>query len=171
MARKDPRVTAYIAAAAPFARPILREIRAAVHEGCPSVEETLKWRMPSFVHRGLMGGMAAFKAHCTLWFWRGGLLPSLGPGKGGAMGQFGRLTSAADLPPRAHLVRLVREAAALNESLAAAPRAGQARPPGKARKIRGSQGIRRARKSGQPARLDRPPKGARPAARKGPATG
>ena len=37
----DPRVDAYIAKSAPFARPILRRIRELVHEGCPDVEETL----------------------------------------------------------------------------------------------------------------------------------
>jgi hypothetical protein len=90
MSRKAPRVTAYVAAAPPFARPILKAIRAAMHAGCPTLEETVKWGMPALVHHGLIGGMAAFKAHCTLWFWRGGQLASLGPGKGGAMGQFGR---------------------------------------------------------------------------------
>lgn len=136
--RKDPRITAYIDGAAPFARPILREIRAAMHAGCPAVEETVKWGMPSFVHHGLLGGMGAFKAHAALWLWRGRYLASLGPGKGGAMGQFGRLASRADLPPRPALVRLVREAAALNEALAA-PRARRAparggRPGGAARR-------------------------------------
>jgi len=155
MPSKDPRVTAYVAAAAPFARPILREIRAAMHQGCPTVEETVKWGMPSFVRHGLLGGMAAFKAHCTLWLWRGRHLPSLGQAKGGAMGQFGRLTKVADLPPRAHLVKLVREAAALDEALAAAPKTRQVRRTGRALKAR------------QPARGDRRPKGGKPPARKG----
>jgi hypothetical protein len=132
MSRKGPRITAYVAKAPPFARPILKEIRAAMHAGCPAVEETLKWGMPSFVHHGLIGGMAAFKAHCSLWLWRGRRLPSLGPGQGGAMGQFGRLTAPADLPPKARLVRLVREAAALNEAMAAAPRARKARKSARA---------------------------------------
>jgi len=155
MSRKDPRITAYVANAAPFARPILKAIRAAMHAGCPAVEETVKWGMPSFVHHGLIGGMAAFKAHCSLWLWRGGQLPSLGAGKGGAMGQFGRLASPSDLPPRARLVRLVEEAAALNEALAAAPRPARARKPGKA-------GIARPA-----AAKGRRPKGAGPPARKG----
>jgi uncharacterized protein YdhG (YjbR/CyaY superfamily) len=38
----DPRVDAYIAAAAEFARPILEEIRKRVHAACPQVEETIK---------------------------------------------------------------------------------------------------------------------------------
>lgn len=129
MAKKDPRVTAYVARAAPFARPILKAIRAAMHEGCPDVEETVKWGMPTFVRHGVLAGMAAFKAHCAFWFWRGKRPASLGAGKGGAMGQFGRLTTAADLPGRAALVALVREAAALDEAAASRPKA--ARPAGR----------------------------------------
>ncbi len=123
MPRKDPRVTAYVASAAPFARPILKAIRAAMHEGCPGVEETVKWGMPAFVRNGILGGMAAFKAHCALWFWRGRKPPSLGAGKGGAMGQLGRLTSLDDLPRHGALVRLVREAAALDVAAARPPAA------------------------------------------------
>jgi hypothetical protein len=56
--------------------------------------------------------MAAFKAHAALNFWRG---QELGDGqpKAGAMGQFGRLTDLADLPPDAEIDSLIVEAAAL----------------------------------------------------------
>ena len=46
MGKKDPRVDTYIETAQPFAKPILKQIRSAVHKGCPDVEETLKWRLP-----------------------------------------------------------------------------------------------------------------------------
>ncbi len=46
MGSKNPRVNAYIAKAAPFAKPILERIRTAVHTGCPVVEETMKWSFP-----------------------------------------------------------------------------------------------------------------------------
>lgn len=164
MARKDPRVTAYVAAARPFARPVLREIRAAVREACPEVEETLKWGMPAFVHRGLLGGMAAFKGHAALWLWRGKLLKGLGRGKGGAMGQFGRLTSVADLPAHPRLVALLREAAALDEALGGAPG-----PRGSARGVREpghGAGPRARGPGGAPARV-RGRRRARVPARKG----
>ena len=74
MATKDPRVDAYIASAAPFARPILKRLRALVHEGCPEVVETIKWKMPAFEHAGPLCGMAAFKAHCVFGFWKAALL-------------------------------------------------------------------------------------------------
>ena len=70
MGKKDPRVDAYIANAAEFAKPILTEIRARVHEACPECEETLKWSSPSFLYRGMLCGMAAFKGrivHPQMW--------------------------------------------------------------------------------------------------------
>lgn len=119
MGRKDPRVDAYIAKAAPFARPILKRIRSVVHAGCPGVEETIKWGMPAFDFNGPLCGMAAFKAHATLGFWKAPLLRKgkapLGKVAEKAMGQFGRITRVEELPSQRDLAALVRRAAALNE--------------------------------------------------------
>lgn len=73
MGTKDKRVDAYIAKSADFARPVLQELRAVVHEGCPEVEETLKWSVPFFLHKGILCCMAAFKQHCTFGFWKASL--------------------------------------------------------------------------------------------------
>ena len=70
MAKKDSRVDACIAKSAPFAQPILKHIRKLVHAGCPEVEETIKWQFPSFMYKGMLCGMAAFKNHCTFGFWK-----------------------------------------------------------------------------------------------------
>jgi uncharacterized protein YdeI (YjbR/CyaY-like superfamily) len=119
MGQRDPRVDAYIEKAAPFARPILNRIRRAVHAGCPRVEETIKWGMPAFHYNGPLCGMAAFKAHATLGFWKGSLLrtggATLGKSTERAMGQFGRLAKVDDLPGQRALVALVRQAATLND--------------------------------------------------------
>lgn len=48
MGQRNPRVDAYIANATDFAQPILTHLRAVVHSACPEIEETIKWRMPSF---------------------------------------------------------------------------------------------------------------------------
>ena len=116
----DPRIDAYIAKAAPFAKPILTHIRERVHAVAPEAEETLKWSMPSFTVDGrILLGMAAFKAHATLGFWRGsemGIEPSRE-----AMGQLGKLTSLADLPPDSDLDAMIRKGVELAKS-APAPR-------------------------------------------------
>jgi uncharacterized protein YdeI (YjbR/CyaY-like superfamily) len=126
MGESDPRVDAYIDEAAPFARPILRHLRALVHRACPDVEEAIKWGMPFFVHHGLLAFMAAFKAHAAFGLKRGA---EIVPGDKEAMGQFGRLTALADLPDDQTILGYVRVAARLNEvaSRSAAP-ARRARP-------------------------------------------
>jgi uncharacterized protein YdeI (YjbR/CyaY-like superfamily) len=117
MGKKDPRIDAYIAKSAPFARPILQHLRKVVHSGCPGVEETLKWSMPAFMYKGPLVGIAAFKQHCTLGFWKHSLLDAQGLSKSDekAMGQFGRITSMDDLPSEKALCRLVERAASLND--------------------------------------------------------
>jgi hypothetical protein len=128
----DPRVDAYIAAAAPFAKPILKRIRADVHKGCPRVEETMKWSFPHFDYKGMLCGMAAFKQHCTLGFWKASLLRDALPERSkDAMGQFGRITSLDDLPLEKDLIALVRQAARLNDEgvkVVRRPRAPKAMP-------------------------------------------
>ena len=117
MAGKDQRIDAYIAKAQPFAKPILKRLRKAIHAGCPDVVETIKWSMPAFEYHGPLAGMAAFKAHCTFGFWKGSLMKTVPKDKArDAMGQFGRFESIEDVPSEAALVRMVKEAAALNAS-------------------------------------------------------
>lgn len=117
MGARDPRVDAYIAKSAPFARPILRHLRAVVHAGCPTVVEAIKWGMPAFEHGGILCGMGAFQSHCTFWFWKGALIVKGDRAKQAeAMGQFGRVTRVADLPPKRVLVGYVKQAAKRRES-------------------------------------------------------
>jgi uncharacterized protein YdeI (YjbR/CyaY-like superfamily) len=127
--KTDPRIDAYIARQADFARPILTHLRAMIHEACPDCEETLKWSMPSFLHRGkILAGMAAFKAHATFGYWNDAML-SQDEKNRSAMGQFGRLTSLDDLPAKAVLVDLTRKSMALIESGAKPPRATARKAP------------------------------------------
>lgn len=65
MPARDPRVAAYIAISDEFAQPLLAHLREIVHQTCPQAEETLKWKMPTFMDHGILCGMAAFKEHCT----------------------------------------------------------------------------------------------------------
>ena len=62
MGTRDPRVDAYIARSADFAKPILTHLRDLVHAACPEVEETIKWNFPHFLYKGMLCSMASFKA-------------------------------------------------------------------------------------------------------------
>ncbi len=122
----------YIAAAPVFARPILQHIRAQFHKACPTIEETIKWGCPHFEHAGLVGGMAAFKNHVTLSFWRGmelrdshGLFSDVGRSQMTAL----KLRTMKDLPSQRILVSYIKEAVALN----AASRKPSVRTPRKTR--------------------------------------
>ncbi len=115
--KTDTRIDAYIEdKAADFAKPILRHLRAVVHEACPDCEETLKWSMPSFLYKGkILAGMASFKAHATFGYWNDTMLQEDEKNRS-AMGQFGRLTSVDDLPARDALIELTRRSMALIDS-------------------------------------------------------
>lgn len=115
MANRDPRIDTYIAKSADFAQPILVHLRELVHTACPDVEETMKWSFPHFMYKGMLCGMSAFKQHVAFGFWKGKLVVD-DPGQSleDAMGQFGRITRIADLPPKKTLSTYVKKAMALN---------------------------------------------------------
>ena len=117
MPKTDKRVDAYIGSAAEFAQPILRHLREVVHATCPEVEETIKWRMPTFMYAGgMLCGIAAFKQHCALGFWKSELIVPAGKlDNEQAMGQFGRITRLSELPPKKELVGYIKQAIKLNE--------------------------------------------------------
>ncbi len=110
-----PRVDAYIARQAEFAKPILAWLRERVHAACPEAVETIKWSMPFFTYRDRpLANMAAFKAHAAFGLWARDVLAT---GKEGeAMGQRGRIESLADLPSAAEIEEQVRAGAALIDS-------------------------------------------------------
>jgi uncharacterized protein YdeI (YjbR/CyaY-like superfamily) len=118
MPKTDARVDAYIANAAEFAQPILRHLRKIMHEACPDTEETIKWRMPTFLYAGgMLCGIAAFKQHCALGFWKSELIVPAGRlNNEQAMGQFGRITRLSELPPKKELVGYIKQAMKLNEA-------------------------------------------------------
>src|SRR6476646_2714642 len=87
MAKKTKEVDAFIAKAQPFAQPFLIKIRLLFHKACPQLEEKLKWRMPSFEYKGMLGGMAAFKHHATWGLWKTALIKD-------THGVFARTTSS-----------------------------------------------------------------------------
>lgn len=123
MVQTDPRIDAFIASAAPFAQPILAHLRALVHDALPDCVETIKWGMPHFTVGGKnMAGMAAFKAHCAFVIHGDGR-------QGDAMGQFGKITTLADLPSVAALTEKLHAA---RERTASGTKRSRARPAPKA---------------------------------------
>src|SRR5262245_42578243 len=133
MATKNPAVDEYIRNAQPFAQPILKRIRAAVHKGCPECVEVIKWGMPSFDFKGPFCSMASFKAHCVFGFWKAKLLedPKGVLEKEGrtAMGHLGRVTSVDELPSDTTMVSLIKQAAKLNADGVKLERATKKKPP------------------------------------------
>ena len=112
MPTRDPRIDAYIAKSADFARPILEHLREVVHSACPDIEETIKWGFPHFEYEGILCSMAAFKQHCAFGFWNHAMVVGEGAGEG-AMGSFGRIASLKDLPSKKALAAYVKKAVEL----------------------------------------------------------
>jgi uncharacterized protein YdeI (YjbR/CyaY-like superfamily) len=119
MPKRDPRIDTFIAKANDFAKPILTRIRDAVHSGCPAVEETLKWGQPSFTYNGkILCGMTAHKEHCHLIFWP----PGKPVAKDGSAVDLKYLKTLSDLPSKSVLTGYVKQAAALHDATAKAPK-------------------------------------------------
>ena len=109
----DPRVDAFFAKAQPFAQPILSHLREVIHRALPQVEEAIKWGRPAFVNEGrILGVLGAFKAHVSLHLWKVGEAGIATGKEDEGMGQFGRLTSLADLPGDGEMIRIIQANAA-----------------------------------------------------------
>jgi uncharacterized protein YdeI (YjbR/CyaY-like superfamily) len=73
--------------------------------------------MPHFLHKGILFGMAGFKQHCMLHFWKSDLV--LGENSEASergMGRFGRITAISDLPSEKVLSGYIKRAIELNEA-------------------------------------------------------
>lgn len=120
MATTDPRIDAYIAKRADYAKPIMNHLRQLIHAACPDVEETWKWSFPHFIYKGeILCSMAAFKEHCAFGFWKAALLQDtdkvLEIKDREAMGHLGKLTGLKDLPKDTVLKKYIKAAMKLNE--------------------------------------------------------
>lgn len=111
MSKKDPRIDAYIANSADFAKPILNRLRKLIHALCPLAEETIKWQSPFYLYKGILMATPAFKKHCAVIFWKGKLfLPEAEKRK------LRRLVSISELPGDTILTGYIRQAVELNEA-------------------------------------------------------
>ena len=64
----NPKVDTYIANVQPFAEPVLNHLRELVHTGCLDVDESIKWGMPFFEHRGKSIGQICLSPKGTKQF-------------------------------------------------------------------------------------------------------
>jgi uncharacterized protein YdeI (YjbR/CyaY-like superfamily) len=115
--KKNPRVDAYVARSANFAKPILNRIRKLVHAACPDVQETIKWNLPFYEYKGILLATPACKRHCALIFWKGRLFLDKDQ-----KATLRRLTNLSELPGDKILTGYIRKAVELNEAGIKAPR-------------------------------------------------
>jgi uncharacterized protein YdeI (YjbR/CyaY-like superfamily) len=122
MTNKDSRIDDYIEKAQPFAKPVLKKLRALIHKGNPEVKETIKWGMPFFDYKGPFCNFASFKHHAVFGFWKyqlikdpEGYLKEISNKGGEAMGNLGRITSVKDLPPDKAMIDFIKQAKRLND--------------------------------------------------------
>jgi uncharacterized protein YdeI (YjbR/CyaY-like superfamily) len=107
---------AYIAKSADFAKPILTRLREIVHAACPHAEEQMKWSHAHFGYKGMLCGMAAFKAHCTFGFWlHDKVAAAVGKEGAAALEKCNRLTSVDEMPSKKILNACVKAAMKLND--------------------------------------------------------
>jgi uncharacterized protein YdeI (YjbR/CyaY-like superfamily) len=114
MGKRDPRIDDYIAKAAEYSKPILAHLRELIHAGCPDVEETVKWRNPSFMYKGLLCGIAAFKQYCVIGFWKDAILFDRKNPNANPCAIPDRITNVGDLPSDKVMLAYIKEAARLN---------------------------------------------------------
>lgn len=118
----------YIAKVPPYAKPILKRLRALFHQASPDIVEALKWSHPAFTHEGMVCVMAAFKEHVRVSFWKGSLLRDP---KGHFRGADGKSTGvlhvseASELPPDEAVLDYIRQAVDLNVKGTRTPRAAK----------------------------------------------
>lgn len=117
MGTRNPQVDAYIEKAQPFAQPIMVKLRDLFHKACPEIEEKIKWGVPSFERKGIVGGFAGFKQHVGWGMPKAKLLndPTGALRTDVASILSTKLTSVKDLPPDKVILDLIRQAVALNE--------------------------------------------------------
>lgn len=116
MPTTDPRIDQHIANAGAFAHPIVERFRALAHREKPDCVEAIKWGMPHFTVGGKnLAGMAAFKAHVSIFFHH--------DEQSGGTGPFRKIASIDDFPDEAVIVEKLRSAIAwLSSPKAKVPR-------------------------------------------------
>ena len=120
--KTDKRIDAYIATAPDYAKPIIARVREMVHQAAPDCDETLKWGHPTFMHHGIVCGVAAFKEYCAVNFWKAQLIMGDEAHPTVYAGVLDEIRSLKDLPPKNVFIGYVKRAVELNVSGVKVPR-------------------------------------------------
>ena len=102
-----------------YAQPILTKLRTLFHEAHPDVVESIKWSSPHFEHKGILGGMGAFKTHVLYGFWRAKAMKDpagLFEGDEKQSPFAVKAMSLDDLPEDKVLISYIKQAVALNDA-------------------------------------------------------
>lgn len=131
MGKKNAKVDAYIAKAAPFAKPILKRLRASIHQACPQAVEEIKWGAPFFLYRErVLCATMAFKAHCAVVFWKSALIvKKKGERAKADLKQLRRISQKEELPSEAVLRGYLKLAMHFNEPTTKLPPRAQRSAP------------------------------------------
>ncbi len=124
-------VDAYIKKSPEFARPILVKLRALFHRADSRIQETMKWGVPHFEYKGIVGSFAAFKQHVGFGFWKSKLLKdpaNLFGGDPKASMSSSKLTSIKHLPADKVILSYIQRAVELNEEEVIVPKEVNRRP-------------------------------------------
>jgi hypothetical protein len=124
-------VDSYIRKSAEFARPILTKLRDLFHKAEPRIQETMKWGVPHFEYKGIVGSFAAFKHHVGFGFWKSKIMKDPANMFGGdpkASMCSSKWTSIDQLPSDKVLLGYIQQAVELNEDEVSVPRETNKRP-------------------------------------------
>lgn len=120
MVKYNPLVDEYIEKASEFSKPILNFIREIVHECYPEIEETIKWKFPTFMYKGkILCSMVSFKQYCSMGFWLHDEMETIKhletPAEKSNMFSLGKITRLEDLPSKPQLKKIILEAMELTD--------------------------------------------------------
>jgi uncharacterized protein YdeI (YjbR/CyaY-like superfamily) len=117
MAKKNPKIDAYINKAQPYAKPILKKLRTTIHKACPQVTEEIKWGAPFYLYQNrVLCATMGFKAHCAIVFWKAALIIKKNGKKAkDDLKSWRRISSLEELPSEKDLSAYIKLAMHFNE--------------------------------------------------------
>lgn len=106
----------YIANASDCTRPILVELRCIFRQASPPLQEAIKWGVPCYSYRGMVGGFAAYQSHVSWGLWKARLLNDPDGIIGRDILRGGKIATLSEIPPKSKFLSLINQAIALNEA-------------------------------------------------------